>query len=290
VKKDNMNKLFKGKGFYISLLTGVLAVFAIAVLSLNIFSGDTKEDLADLNEPLVDIAEDSQVGEEKPKLEKAEVGQNNLLENNDNEKIGEAANTKMKDVEEEKDETKEESKVTKTEKPDEKEKKAPNKVETQSEEAQEKTVSVMTTKGKNSKLSFNEEKGLLWPLNGDVIMNYSMSNTIYFQTLAQYKCNPAIVISAKVGTKVLSTADAVVTNISNSEETGLTITTSIGSNYNVIYGQLKDVTVKKGDTIKEGQQLGTIAKPTKYYVVEGSNLYFKVEQNDKAVNPMLLLR
>ena len=65
---------------------------------------------------------------------------------------------------------------------------------------------------------------------------------------------------------------------------------NIGNGYSVIYGQLKDVKLKVGDKVNEGDTIGMIAEPTKYYTVEGSNLYFEVMKDDKTVNPMLLLR
>ena len=46
------------------------------------------------------------------------------------------------------------------------------------------------------RLSFSETSKILWPVNGDVILNYSMDKSIYFSTLNQYKYHPAIVISA----------------------------------------------------------------------------------------------
>lgn len=42
--------------------------------------------------------------------------------------------------------------------------------------------------------------------------------------------------------------------------------------------------------VKEGDVIGSIAKPTKYYSIEGSNLYFQVMNDEKPVNPMSLLR
>ena len=41
---------------------------------------------------------------------------------------------------------------------------------------------------------------------------------------------------------------------------------------------------------KEGDTIGKVAKPTKYYSEEGSNLYFQVMEKDKSVDPLLLLR
>ena len=79
------------------------------------------------------------------------------------------------------------------------------------------------------------------------------------------------------------------TEISKDDVTGTMVTTDIGSNYKITYGQLKNIKGKKGDEIKEGQLLGNVAAPTKYFSEEGSNLFFQVKENDKAVDPLLLL-
>ena len=131
---------------------------------------------------------------------------------------------------------------------------------------------------------------MLWPVQGDVIMKYSMSNTVYFKTLAQYRCNPAIEIAAKAGTEVLAAADGIVTEIGENEETGKTVRMEIGNNYSIIYGQLKNIKVKKGQKVKEGDKIGVVNEPTKYFAEEGSNLYFQVLQNEETVDPLLLLR
>lgn len=141
-----------------------------------------------------------------------------------------------------------------------------------------------------TKLSFNEEAGLLWPVKGDVLLKYSMNNSVYFKTLAQYKCNPGVVISAKAGTEVKSAADCQIKEVKQDDELGMVVTTDIGNDYTVTYGQLDNISVNKGDVLKEGDVIGTIAKPTKYYTEEGSNLFFQVENGKETVDPMLLLR
>lgn len=133
--------------------------------------------------------------------------------------------------------------------------------------------------------TFSEESSLLWPVSGDVILQYSMDSTVLFKTLGVYKCNPAILISAQTGTPVSVAADGIVSEVKMSEETGTTVAVSVGDGYVTTYGQLDGVVVKAGDKVVAGQLLGTVAKPTAYYVEEGSNLYFSVEKDGEPVNP-----
>ena len=60
----------------------------------------------------------------------------------------------------------------------------------------------------------------------------------------------------------------------------------LGDGYEAVYGQLKEVSVQEGDTIESGTLLGYVSEPTKYYTLEGSNLYFQVLKDGEAVNPM----
>lgn len=141
-----------------------------------------------------------------------------------------------------------------------------------------------------NKLHFDQETGLLWPIDGKVLKDYSADRVVYFETLAQYRTNPALLIAAQKGDEVKASADGVVTEITTSEETGRTLTMDIGDDFSVTYGQLMDITVRKGDEVSEGQVIGRIASPTKYYTVEGTNLYYQIREKGETVNPMVLLR
>lgn len=135
-------------------------------------------------------------------------------------------------------------------------------------------------------LHFPAEDGLRWPLEGNVLLNYSMDSTIYFPTLKQYQCNPAIVIEGAVNTKVYLAATGTITDISTNEVTGCTVTQDLGDGYSAVYGQLKEVAFEVGDTVKRGQVIGYVGEPTKYYSVEGSNLYFQILKDGVPVNPL----
>ncbi len=135
-------------------------------------------------------------------------------------------------------------------------------------------------------LHFAPENGLLWPMEGNVILNYSMDATVYFPTLDQYKYNPAIIISGAVNDKVISVARGQVTDISTNEVTGCTMTVDLGDGYQAVYGQLKEPNFAVGDYVESGHVLAYIGEPTKYFSVEGSNLYFALEKDGEPVDPV----
>jgi len=48
--------------------------------------------------------------------------------------------------------------------------------------------------------------------------------------------------------------------------------------------------VKKGDKVKQGQTIGSVAAPTKYGTALGSHLEFSMEQGGKTEDPMKHLK
>ena len=56
-----------------------------------------------------------------------------------------------------------------------------------------------------------------------------------------------------------------------------------------VYGQLKDVTVEEGQVVESGTVLGYVNEPTKYYVKEGSNLYFAMTKDGTPIDPMIYM-
>ncbi|MBD5489321.1 MAG: peptidoglycan DD-metalloendopeptidase family protein [Lachnospiraceae bacterium] len=139
-------------------------------------------------------------------------------------------------------------------------------------------------------LDFNEQDGLVWPIVGDVLINYSMDKTIYFPTLQQYKYNPAIVIAAPQGTSISAAANGRVTSVGYDPTIGNMIVMDLGNGYELTYGQLENITVSEGSYVSVGDGIGTVAYPTKYYSLEGSNVYFKLTKDGKPVNPMSKLQ
>lgn len=294
MKKHSLAEFFKSKSFYVLLGIGALAIIAITVVSLNQPSGKNEgQNLADLNTPGSNVADNGSLGatDVPDNTTPSDTAKNVPGSSSGGTKdqappteIGGAGNN-LENANAEDDPNYKNALAAKE--AAEKAADAGKGKQEETAKAADSTKEVMTA----DSLYFDAEKGLSWPINGDVLINYSPDRVIYFKTLEQFRCNPAVVIQAKVGAEVTNAATGIITSITKEDETGLTVKVNIGSGYSLVYGQLDDsLKVKVGDMVQKGEVLGTIAKPTMYYSVEGGNLYFMVEKNKETVDPMALLK
>lgn len=137
---------------------------------------------------------------------------------------------------------------------------------------------------KKAELHYNEEQGLHRPVSGEVLMPYSMDGSIYFATLDQYKYNPATMFAADEGADVYACAEGRVSNVYSDPELGQVVTLELGDGYVATYGQLSDLKVEKDEYVKAGDKIGEVAAPSKYYTMDGVNLYFRFEKDGAPVN------
>lgn len=161
--------------------------------------------------------------------------------------------------------------------------------ETADGQSSEGTETENTSASVQPEINFTEDSSMLWPVSGQVVIDYSMDGTTYFSTLDQYKYNSAVVLAAAAGDPVQAAANGNVVSVVENEETGTTVTLDMGNGYQAIYGQLKDLAVTEGQTVESGTVLGYVNDPTKYYVKEGANLYFAMTKDGAAVDPMIYL-
>lgn len=124
-------------------------------------------------------------------------------------------------------------------------------------------------------LDFADTDKLSWPVTGNIVLGYSMDTTTYFPTLDQYKVNPANVIQSEVSTPVSAPADARVVSVGTNEEIGNYVNLDFGNGYTAVCGQLKEIPVVENEYVRQGDLLGYVAEPTKYYTVEGTNVFFE---------------
>ena len=134
--------------------------------------------------------------------------------------------------------------------------------------------------------NFSAESRLAWPIQGNILMGFSMDTTVYYSTLKQYKVSPAVLIQGEVGIGVAAPADAQIVSIGSNEEIGNYVILNLGNGYQAKIGNLKDITVQEGQFVRQGNILGAISDPTAYYSVEGPNVYFQLLNGETPIDPL----
>lgn len=135
-------------------------------------------------------------------------------------------------------------------------------------------------------LNFAEDSKLLWPVQGNVLLDYSMDSTIYHPTLEQYQCSPGVVIQSEVSTPVYAPANARVLEAGADEELGNYLVLDFGNEYTAVCGQLKEVQAVTGEYLEQGQLMGYVSEPTKYYSVEGPNVFLELKHQEQPIDPL----
>ena len=138
-------------------------------------------------------------------------------------------------------------------------------------------------------LTFSDSDTLIWPVVGNILVNYSMDKTVYFPTLQQYKYTPAIIIQANQGDLITAASAGKVISVFSDPQIGNGVTMELGGGYEVTYGQLTNILVSEGSYVATGDVIAEVAAPTKYFSVEGTNVYFKLTKDGEPVNPMTKL-
>ncbi len=144
----------------------------------------------------------------------------------------------------------------------------------------------MISEIENAMLGF-DGMNMMWPVSeeNNVLIPYSMDKAVYFETLDQYKYNPAVIISAEVGTPVCAVSAGRITERYWDYETGWTYEMDLGGGFKVYYGQLDNLQKSEDTYVAAGDVLGYVSAPTKYFMEEGSNLYFAMTKDGRPVYP-----
>ena len=125
-----------------------------------------------------------------------------------------------------------------------------------------------------------------YPLQGEVVLPYSIDHAIYDPTLEQYRTNASVSLSAEQGDVVKAAAAGTVKQVTEDAEAGNLIVIEHAAGWLTTYGQLEEaVKVKEGEQVAQGQTIGTVAMPTKYGAALGAHLEFAMEQNGETKNP-----
>ena len=258
--KERVSKLFKDKLVLVMLVLGLLTIVAAAG-TMTIYKGNRAEETPylQMGESEKEIAEQETI---RLETQVQKDDSSDAQEKHENHQLAENTNRTEK------------QEITEKEKP----------AEVPASEAEPAGAGQKNARALN--LDFTENSRMSWPVQGNILLDYSMDSTIYFPTLDQYKCNSGIVIQGEISAPVKAPADAKVTAVGTNEEIGSYAVLDLGNEYSVTCGQLKEIQAEAGDYVEKGQILGYVAEPTKYYCVEGSSVFVEMTHQGKPVDPV----
>ena len=135
------------------------------------------------------------------------------------------------------------------------------------------------------------ETQFIFPVEGEVIKEFAKDNLIYSETLEEWITHTGIDIKADRTTVVKATADGTVKSIKNDPRYGLTVTIEHNDGYTSVYSSLLSAEfVKEGETVTQGQTIGTVGNSAVFEVAEDNHLHFELLKDGSNINPEIYLK
>jgi septal ring factor EnvC (AmiA/AmiB activator) len=133
--------------------------------------------------------------------------------------------------------------------------------------------------------AFGAARGELpWPAEGPVTETFGRKVHPVYDTVTLFK---GIEIDAGAGTPVQSVFQGRVVFADWFQNYGLVVIVNHGNDFFTIYGHLDAVSVRTGEWVDEGTEVGTVGETGSLI---GPSLYFEIREGSEAVNPAQWLR
>lgn len=128
----------------------------------------------------------------------------------------------------------------------------------------------------------------LYPVGKTVTVKFSGENPIYSKTLKDWRVHTGVDLSAKQGDPVKASADGTVKDVYADDAFGNTVVITHGD-IEAYYCGLGQTSVKKGEKVKQSQQIGTVGV-VPCESADVSHLHFAMKQSGKFIDPLTVLK
>lgn len=129
------------------------------------------------------------------------------------------------------------------------------------------------------------------PVTGEIIKEFADNKLVYSSTLDVWATHNGIDIKADKTTVVKASADGKVTSIKNDPRYGLTVIIEHVNGYKTVYANLLSTEfVVEGETIKQGQSIGTVGNTASFEISDESHLHFELLKDNEQQDPELYLK
>ncbi len=129
------------------------------------------------------------------------------------------------------------------------------------------------------------------PVSGDIMKEFADNKLVYSNTLDVWATHNGIDISSEKTTVVKAAADGKVSSIKNDPRYGLTITIEHVNGYKTVYANLLSTEfVVEGETVKQGQSIGTVGNTASFEISDEPHLHFELLKENEQQDPELYLK
>ena len=136
-----------------------------------------------------------------------------------------------------------------------------------------------------------EELKFQAPIAGDIMKDFAMDTLVYSETLDEWCTHSGIDIKADKASVVMASEKGKVESIKNDPRYGLTVIVEHVNGYKTVYANLLSTEfVVEGETIKQGQSLGTVGNTASFEVSDEPHLHFELLKNNEQQDPELYLK
>ena len=260
LEEENESKNGKNPKFYFALL---VCLAAVSVAGWSTYQ-TVKDFIAPQNTDAVSSSRKS-----KP--------QNKVATKQDKTAILEGNNQNSKNIQNERSAIPYDKSSSQSEKPENISKPKPKKEEKAEEEVQE---------------VWNDKPEMLqtsYPTGSTVTKEFSNGNLVYCKTLEDWRTHEGTDFKAEIGSEVKAITSGTVTDVYEDPLYGTTVVISHDKNFTAYYSGLnKNVSVKKGEKVKNEEKIGVIDK-VPCESLDESHLHLMISKNGKFIDPILIL-
>ena len=123
-----------------------------------------------------------------------------------------------------------------------------------------------------------------------ILREYSDTMPTYSKTLDVWEVHKGLDVSAQKGSEIKSILNGKVVAVYSDDRYGTCIELSYDDGLRVIYSGVQDnVSLKKGDTVKEGDCIAYVGNTTNIENEDGIHVHIEAYKNNVAIDPLSLL-
>lgn len=128
-----------------------------------------------------------------------------------------------------------------------------------------------------------------FPVEGEVIKNYSMDALVYSDTMKDYRVHSGIDIASTVGSEVIAFTDGVVSAVSDDYFNGMTVVITHEQGVVSYYMNLDPTLaegIEVGAEVLAGQPVGYVGTTARAEALDPAHLHFELRVNGSHIDPL----